>query len=488
MNGNIDNNGKKFNRLVMVITLLCGTFCTVLNGTILATAFPTLMRTFNISASTVQWLTTGFMMVNGVMIPVSAWLSTRINSKTLYIFAMSTFLVGTIICYFAHSFGVLLSGRLIQGVAVGITMPLMQTIMLSIFPKEKRGMAMGLGGLVIGLAPAIGPTLSGWVIDNWTWRDLFSIIIPIVALVVVASFFTMKSVLKTSKSSIDILSIVESTVGFGTLLFGFSSVGDDGWTSPKVYVSIIVGVIFIVLFGYRQLKLTKPFLELRVFKSSEYALSVVLSSVTNMAMMGVEMILPLYLQMVKGLSAFHSGLALLLGALVTGIMSPVTGVAFDKFGAKRLATTGMFFLTSGTIPFIFITQHTSTVLIIALYTFRMFGISMVNMPVTTSGMNSLPFDLISHGTAVNNTIRQVFTSIGTAILTSVLTNVTNTVKPAHRLLTQAPFAYKNQMMNATVIGYRAAFAVAVLFCLVTFTLSFKLKDKTPTSKIVKEAA
>ncbi|AXX64028.1 MAG: multidrug efflux MFS transporter [Lactobacillus sp.] len=473
----VDINGKSFNKIAMVITLLAGTFCTVLNGTILATAFPTLMKAFDISASTVQWLTTGFMMVNGVMIPISAWISTRVNSKVLYISAMSIFLIGTIICYFANSFGMLLSGRLIQGVAVGVTMPLMQTIMLTIFPPQKRGMAMGLGGLVIGLAPAIGPTLSGWVIDNWTWRDLFSIIIPIVALVVIASFFTMHSVLKTSNNSIDVLSIIESTFGFGSLLYGFSAVGDHGWTAPLVYGSILLGLIFIGFFVYRQLHLDNPFLQLRVFQSPEFSLSVVLSSVTNMAMMGIEMILPLYLQMIKGLSAFHSGLALLLGALITGVMSPVTGAAFDKYGAKRLATTGMFFLTAGTVPFLFITNETSTLYIVVLYAFRMFGISMVNMPVTTSGMNSLPFNLISHGTAVNNTIRQVFTSMGTAVLISVLTNVTNTLKPAHSLLAATPIAYKNQMSNATIMGYRAAFGVSVALCLITFTLSFFLKDK-----------
>ncbi|BDR58060.1 MDR family MFS transporter [Xylocopilactobacillus apicola] len=483
MDQTVDTNGKPFNKIALVVTLLCGTFCTVLNGTILATAFPTLMKTFNISASTVQWLTTGFMLVNGVMIPVSAWISTRVNSKILYISAMSTFLVGTVICYFAGSFQMLLAGRLIQGVAVGITMPLMQTIILTIFPPEKRGIAMGLGGLVIGLAPAIGPTLSGWVIDNWTWRDLFSIIIPIVTLVIITSFFTMRSVLKISHNSIDVLSIIESTLGFGSLLYGFSSVGDHGWASPLVYGTILVGLAFIALFCYRQLHLENPFLQLRVFKSPEFALSVILSSVTNMAMMGVEMILPLYLQMVKGLSAFHSGLALLLGALIMGVMSPVTGAAFDRFGAKRLATTGMFFLTAGTVPFLFITKSSSTLYIVVLYAFRMFGISMVNMPVTTSGMNSLPFNLISHGTAVNNTTRQVFTSMGTAILVSVLTNVTNNLKPAVSVLKATPMAYKDQLLSATITGYRAAFGVAVFLCLVTFCLSFKLKDKETSADL-----
>ncbi len=168
----VDTHGKPYNRGLLIAVLLVGTFCTVLNQTILTTAFPTLMKDFDITTSTVQWLTTGFMLVNGIMIPVSAWLSSRISTKWLYLSAMAIFEVGTIICWTAPNFGFLLAGRLIQAVGVGVTMPLLQTIMLSIFPADKRGAAMGTAGIVIGLAPAIGPTLSGWVIDNLSWRDL----------------------------------------------------------------------------------------------------------------------------------------------------------------------------------------------------------------------------------------------------------------------------------------------------------------------------
>ncbi len=199
MTNSVDENGKPYNRGIMIVVILIGTFCTVLNQTILSTAFPTIMKAFSVSTSTVQWLTTGFMMVNGIMIPISAWLSTRFNSKMLYISAMTTFFIGTVVCYIAPNFGMLLTGRLIQALGVGVTMPLLQTIMLSIFPPAKRGTAMGLAGIVIGLAPAIGPTLSGWVIDNWTWRDLFGMIIPLMLLVILASFFFVKSVLPTKK-------------------------------------------------------------------------------------------------------------------------------------------------------------------------------------------------------------------------------------------------------------------------------------------------
>lgn len=471
----VDIYGKPYNRSLLVVVLLIGTFCTVLNQTLLTTAFPALMKAFNISASSVQWLTTGFLLVNGIMIPISAWLINKFSSNRLYLTAMTIFLIGTITCFIAPNFSTLLIGRLIQAAGVGISMPLLQNIMLSIFPPEKRGSAMGMAGIVIGLAPALGPTLSGWIIDHYTWRDLFGMVIPIVILVLVLAFFLMKSVIQLSNPSIDVLSAFLSTVGFGSLLYGFSSVGNDGWGSSKVISFLVIGVFVIGLFVWRQLHLEHPFLELRVFKSPTFTIAAILSGVVNMAMVGAEMVLPLYIQNIRGESAFHSGLMLLPGALIMGLMMPITGAIFDKHGAKRLAISGMLILTAATLPFAFLTQETPIVMIVILYAIRMFGISMVMMPVTTSGMNALPMNLISHGTAVNNTFRQVASSIGTAVLISILTNVTKDNLPKASLLKSLPLFYKDQAINATLSGYHAAFFVAVIFGLVGFIITFFLK-------------
>lgn len=473
----VDIYGKPYNRSLLVVVLLIGTFCTVLNQTLLTTAFPTLMKAFDISASSVQWLTTGFLLVNGIMIPVSAWLINKFSSKKLYMTAMVIFLIGTITCFTAPSFSVLLIGRLIQAAGVGISMPLLQNIMLSIFPPEKRGSAMGMAGIVIGLAPALGPTLSGWIIDHYTWRDLFGMVIPIVILVLILASFLMKSVIHLSNPSIDILSAIMSTIGFGSLLYGFSTVGDDGWGSPKVLSFLAVGILVIAAFSWRQLHLEHPFLELRVFKSPTFTIAAVLVGVVNMAMVGAEMVLPLYIQNIRGESAFHSGLMLLPGAVVMGAMMPITGAIFDKYGAKRLAISGMLILTAATLPFAFLTKETPIAMIVILYALRMFGISMVMMPVTTSGMNALPTNLISHGTAVNNTFRQVASSIGTAILISILSNVTKGNLPKADLLKTLPLTYKTQALNATLSGYHAAFYTAVVFGIVGFIITFFLKQK-----------
>ncbi|MCI1922046.1 MAG: multidrug efflux MFS transporter [Liquorilactobacillus nagelii] len=484
----LDANGKEYNRALLVALLLVGTFCTVLNQTILSTAFPTLMKHFDITASTVQWLTTGFMMVNGIMIPISAWLTGRFNSKLLYEMAMITFFIGTLTCYLAPNFGTLLTGRLIQALGVGVTMPLLQTLMLTIFPANRRGAAMGLAGLVIGLAPAIGPTLSGWVIDHYRWETLFGMILPIVGVVIVAGFFFMRSLLPAREEKLDWISALLSTIGFGSLLYGFSEVGEKGWSSPVVWGAVVVGVIFIGLFGHRQLHLDKPFLELRVLKNPEFSIAAALSSLSMIAMIGVEMVLPLYLQTVRGESAFHSGLTLLPGALMMGVMSPITGQIFDRIGARRLAITGLFLLTAGTIPFAFVTKTTPHLYVMVLYAIRMAGIAMAMMPITTSGMNALPLRLMSDGTAVNNTIRQVASSMGTAIMISILTNVTNDQMPAHHLLKQQPLQYKNSAFDAIVSGYHAAFWVAVFFGAIGLIVSFFVSSRVPHSINLEESA
>ncbi|WP_124974445.1 MDR family MFS transporter [Ligilactobacillus salitolerans] len=472
---------------MMIIVLLVGTFCTVLNQTLLSTALPKLMSTFDISTATVQWLTTGFLMVNGIMIPLSAYLATTINTKWLYIGAMSIFLGGTILAYVAPSFGVLLAARLIQALGVGITMPLLQTIMLSIFPAQSRGAALGLVGIVIGVAPAIGPTLSGWIIDQYTWRDLFGMMIPIMAVVLILALFFMQPVIKTKKQSIDWLSLVLSTFGFGGLLYGFSAAGNDGWGATNVLVALIGGAIVTALFVWRQLVIPKPFLELRVFKTGEFTLAAILSSIVMIAMLGVETVLPLYLQIVHGMSALNSGLTLLSGAVVMAVMSPVTGRTFDMLGGKRLATLGLTILALATLPFLWLTIDTPTIYIVFLYAIRMFGISMVMMPVTTSGMNALPNSLIADGTASNNTVRQVASSIGSAIMITLLTNVTDNAAPSKHLLHAAPLSYKHQYLTATLDGYHAAFLFSLIFAVIGIVLAFFLKDHQSSNDLSEQA-
>lgn len=478
----VDIHGNPYKRGLLVLVLMIGSFCTVLNGTLLATALPSIMKSFSISTATAEWLSTAFLLVNGVMIPISAWLINTFGSRKMYLLAMTTFFIGTTLAAIAPNFGLLLTGRIIQGLGVGITMPLLQTIMLTIFPPEKRGAAMGTVGIVVGLAPAIGPTLSGWIVDNWQWRDLFRMIAPIAALVIILAFFFVKDVLPTKKEKIDLASIITSTVGFGSLLYGFSEAGNKGWTNPTILTFIAIGIVFIALFSYRQLHMDEPFLDLSVFEHFEFSLAALLSGISNLAMVGIEMVLPLYIQNLRGESAFHSGLMLLPGALMIGILSPISGRLFDKYGARMMAITGMTLLTVGSIPFMFLTDQSSYLMIVIFYAIRMTGVTFVMMNVTTSGMNALPLDKISHGTAVNNTFRQVLSSIGTAILVSVLSTVTKDQMPGKHLLHTMPLDYKTKAIDATLAGFHASFGISIVFAFIALLLCFFLKKNTPVRK------
>ncbi|WP_042347450.1 MDR family MFS transporter [Bacillus massiliigorillae] len=470
-----DINGKPYNRPLLVAVMLVGAFVTILNQTLLSTALPHIMKDLDILPSTGQWLTTAFMLTNGIMIPLTALLIEKISSKTLFLFAMISFAIGTIICAISSGFEMLIIGRIIQAVGAGIMMPLLSVIFLTIFPIERRGAAMGMVGLVIAFAPAIGPTVGGWIVDTWDWHYLFYIVFPIVILDIIFALFAMKNIVKLTNPKIDVLSVALSTIGFGAFLYGFSSAGNDGWTDSIVLLSIAVGIIGIGLFTWRQLSLPKPMLELRVFKSKVFLLTTIMGGVLFMSMIGSSMILPIYIQQVHGKTALYSGLILLPGALLMGVMGPITGRIYDKFGARWLAIVGLTILTLSTIPFMFLHEDTAMWWIAVVYAVRFLGISMVMMPLTTAGINSLPMKQLSHGNAVNNTLRQISGSIGTAVLITILSNVMNHNMPDKAMAMTDPLHFKKEMIDATLLGINASFFSDVNFIIPCFIFSLFLK-------------
>lgn len=471
-----DTNGRPFNRIWLMVTLMCGTFCTALTTNMLVTAYPTLMTRFDISSATVQWLTTGFLLVMGIMIPISAWLINNFSLRTIYLTALSFFLAGLVISYTAPSFAMIFLGRLVQAIGVGITFPTIQTVLLVTFPADKRGSMMGLGGIVIGLAPALGPTVSGWILDNATWRDLFGVMIPPVILVLILSLIFVRPVIPVKKSPIDTLAIILSTIGFGSLLYGFSEVGEQGWGSVSVISGIVVGLIFIGLFARHEWPQADPFLNVRLLKIPSFTIASFVTALSNTAMIGIQVVLPMYLQQVRGLSPFHSGLMILPGALVYGIVSLISGNLYDRMGGRRLALIGTFLLTLGTLPFALLTRSTPYSYIICEYTILMIGVALVTMPITAASSIDLKGLQLSHGTAVNSTMRQVTTSMGTAILGSVLANVMANHTPAHSLLTSAPLAYQSQSYAAAMSGFHAAFLVATAFGIIDLVFAIFIKD------------
>lgn len=291
----------------------------------------------------------------------------------------------------------------------------------------------------------------------------------------ITGYFTLRKVLPTKKAPVDWSSVVLSMIGFGSMLFAFSSVGTYSWTNPIVYGTLIVGVLVVAIFIFRSLKIKNPLLQFKVFEHSDFTLSAILVSVSFMSMNGFTLVLPLYLQTVRGESPLASGLTLLPGAIMMGVMNPTTGRIFDRLGARDMAIAGMFILSLTTASFIPITAQTPVFYLACLYTVRMFGISMVMMPVTTTGMNALPLNLIGDGTVVNNTARQVFASMGTAILVSIMSSVTLNHTPGSTVAQSTPILFKKLSLNANVLGFRYAFLIATTFAVIGFLLTFFLK-------------
>lgn len=408
---------------VLIATLMMGSFLVLLNQMLLVTVVPPIMSAFDIPFSTAQWLTTGFFLVNGIMIPVSAFLIHKFTSRRLYLFGMMIFILGTILAAVAPIYPILLSGRILQGVAAGIMMPLTQVILLTQFPLEQRGRAMGYYGLVIGVAPAIGPPLAGYIVGFWPWRTLFLIVLPLVLANFLLAYFSMRNVTHQTDPKVDIPSIVLSTLGFGGLLYGFSVAGTRGWIDPLVLISIIVGMILVFIFTRRQFGLRQPILEMSVFKNRYFLISTLIGVIVFTSMVSANNILPVLMQDMLGYTPFESGLALLPGALIMGVTMPVAGVLFDKFGIRLLTFIGMALILVTSILMSFLNQETTFTYLAVVYTFRLLGTGLTLMPLMTFAMNALHDDLIPDGTAMNNTMRQIGGSIFTAVMVTIMTGV-----------------------------------------------------------------
>ncbi|NMO97955.1 DHA2 family efflux MFS transporter permease subunit [Paenibacillus lemnae] len=479
----------------IIAILLAGAFVSLLSNTLLNIALPSIMRHFNIaSPSTVQWLTTGYMLVNGIMIPSTAFLIQRFSVRRLFLIAMSLFTIGTILGGFAPTFALLLTGRMIQASGSAIMMPLLMNVMLTSFPVEKRGGAMGMFGLVMIFAPAIGPTLSGWIIERYDrWDMLFHLIWPVALLVLLLGFFKLRDKKESIAIQLDALSIALSSIGFGGILYGFSTAGNTeqgGWDNPVVFISLAAGFVSLILFIVRQFKLDKPMLDFRVYKYPMFALSSAISIFMNMAMFSAMLLMPIYLQTIRQISPLDSGLLLLPGAICMGIMSPITGKLFDKFGAKILAFTGLAISVVTSYMFSQLTLETPYSTLIIMYTFRMFGMSMVMMPIMTNGLNQLPLRYTPHGTAMNSTLAQVSGAIGTSLLITVMTNRTKSyvesmVSDAAAGMGTQPTAAELQQLTAqvsgqaTVHGINDSFLVSVILLVIAMLMSLFIKRTSP---------
>lgn len=474
---------QSINTKVLLTVLILGCFLSTLNQTLLNVALSNFKDVFSISATTVQWLSTGFMLVNGVLVPITAYLMKRFTTRQLFINSMLFLLIGSILCAVAPSFAILLTGRMIQAVGAGIILPLLMSVVMVVFPVEKRGSMMGLIGLAIIFAPAIAPTLAGFIVEYYSWRWLFIGLIPLIVIVILLAMKYLINVSETSKPKLDVLSIILSTIGFGLILYGFSNAGSHGWDDPVVIITIVVGIVTTAIFCLHQVKSTDPLLNLSVFKNKVFTLTSIINVIVTMMMYADMILLPIYLQDGRGFTAFEAGLLLLPGAIINALMSPITGKMYDRFGAKPLFITGLIFIIPSMWVVTDLTETTTFVFLMVRTIFLRIGLSFITMPLNTASLNALPKPLVTHGTAVNNTIRQLAGAIGTAVVITIFT--AQTTSHAKTLVSETPNA------TAEVIRSLASILVssdAYYFMTILAIIAFVLTLFVPSKKAVREEA
>src|SRR5699024_7630601 len=380
-----EGNNKQVKVAPIMAMLLISGFIGMFSETALNMAINDLIKEFSISPSTAQWLTTGYLLVLGILIPVSGLLIKRFPTRNLFITSLSFSIVGLFIAAVSPSFSVLLSGRIIQAIGTGLLLPLLFHTVLILFPARRRGTAMGLVGLVMMFAPATGPISAGLIIDYFNWHMIFWMVIPPLVFALIFDIIFLPNITIVSKYKIDILSIILSVIGFGGIVFGFSFAGDVGWSSSVVLTSLVVGVMALIIYVFRQLNIEEPVLYLKVFKHSMFILGIVITLFANIIIFSANILLPLFMQAGLGLSASQAGLLLLPGGILNGIMSMVNGRLFDKYGPRGLVIGGFTISTVAVLFFANVSSTTNSYLIIFFFMLLMVSMSMVTTPSQTNG-------------------------------------------------------------------------------------------------------
>lgn len=440
-------------RQAFVATLLTGTFTMSISQSALSTAYPAFMRSFHLGASTVAWLTTGFMLVMSLMIPVSPWLLSNMKFKHLFQSVVAVFALGTLLCIWAPSFPLLMTGRLLEAVAVGIIFPSYQTVMLTITPQERRGAVMGVAGLVMGSALAVGPIISGVLLTWFPWRALFALFFIIAIAVFVVSFVTIKDVMPLQPNQLDWLSVVLAA-SFPALLYVLSSATNQGMTATLGIITVL-GCLGAIWFVRRQLNQERPILQLRVFATRLFTQSVLMTGISYIALIVTTIIMPLYFQNVLHVSPLISGLSLVPAAVGLSLLNPRAGKMLDRLGPRKVALTGMTLIVIGFTLMTLLVGHLPLWLAIICAMVTEAGNAFVMMPSVTAGANALPRDLIADGTAVTTTVRQLLGSLGVAVATMILQTV-------------------QQGTGSAVSGFRATFASFALVGVVGWLLATRL--------------
>ncbi|GAA1558074.1 DHA2 family efflux MFS transporter permease subunit [Brevibacterium picturae] len=453
--------------------LLVAAFVAILNETTMAIAIPELNASLGIPPELGQWLTSAFMLTMAVVIPTTGFLLQRFTTRQIFLAAMILFSSGTLICLVAPGFAVLLVGRVVQAAGTGIMMPLLMTTMMNVVPPHSRGRMMGRVGLVISLAPAIGPTMSGIVLDSLGWRWLFAIVLPIALVALGLGAKWMTNLGESTHAPIDMVSVVLSVFAFGGIVFGLSQFGGGqggdggGASTTSAWTAIVAGLVFLALFAWRQLMLQKEdraLLDLRVFSAKNYVIAVIIMAVVSLAMFGTFSLLPLYLQNVAGLNATQSGLVLLPGSILMGVLAPIMGRIYDARGPRTLLIPGSVMIAASMFSYSMVGIGTPTWVLVVIQTVMSLGLAASFTPLFSASLGSLEPKLYSHGSAALNTMQQVAGAAGTALLISIYSSALHAGEAAGR-----------SVAESGAPGAHNAFLLAAVIALVPVVLSFLIK-------------
>jgi DHA2 family lincomycin resistance protein-like MFS transporter len=460
----------------LVIGILAvSTFVVILNETIMGVALPTLMVDLNITASTAQWLTTGFLLTMAVVIPITGFLMQRFRTRQIYIAAMTLFSVGTLLAAVAPGFTVLLLGRIVQAMGTAIMLPLLMATAIALVPANRRGRTMGTISIVIAVAPAVGPTISGLILSVLSWRWMFIIVLPIALIALAIGAVKMLNVGETSKPRLDALSIVLSALGFGGVLYALSSLGEGASHEQAIspVVPAVVGVVALVLFVLRQFSLTRrstPLLDLRAFGTRNFTFSIIMIAAASLVLFGSLIVLPMYLQSVLDINSLATGLLLLPGGLAMGLFSPIVGRLYDRVGPRGLLPIGaivmsvaLWFMAS------VLTVDTPVWMILIPHILLNIGLSFTFTPLFSAGLGSLDAHLYADGSAILNTVQQVMGGVGTALFITVMSTAA-----------AGPLADGASTEAADAAGVHAAFLIGGVISLISIVISFFVRRPATT--------
>lgn len=409
----------EINWLAMSI-LIIGAFMSILDSSIVNVALPKIMAVFNAQTSDIQWVLTGYMLVLGIVVPVTGYLGDRFGYKSMYLISLAVFTVGSALCGFAWSTWTMVGFRVIQGIGGGMIMPITMSMIYRIVPRHKIGLALGVWGIAAMAAPALGPSLGGYLVDYFNWRLIYTINIPIGIAAVTLGFRYLKETPKNRDLKFDFTGFAFSSIGLFSLLLALSEGTDRGWTSPFIITLLAAAFFSLIYFVIHELRVDDPMLDLRLLKSRTFTGSLLISAILSIAMFGGILLVPLYMQTFRSFTAVQTGVLMMPAGLAAGIMMPISGRLYDKIGAKPPVIAGIIIIALATLLFHNISIETAYGTIMFWLILRSIGMGLAMMPSTNAGMSVVPTANIGRASALNNAVRQVSGSFGVAMVTTIL--------------------------------------------------------------------